>query len=175
VLLLPDGRVLEESLDIMHWALHRHDPEHWLNDDTALRTETSALIERNDGEFKTYLDHYKYAVRHPEHPAEHYRSQAEIILTDLDHRLSHHPWLLSDNTTLADIALFPFIRQFAFVDKPWFDQAPYPGLQRWLQTLLDAPLFQTVMQKAPPWVPDQPPTWFPPICARHLPDQEANP
>ena len=161
VLLLPDGSVLEESLDIMHWALRRHDREHWLSDNPAQQAETSALIDRNDGEFKTHLDHYKYAVRHPEHPAEHYRHQAEAILTDLNTRLTRHQWLLGDQTTLADIALLPFIRQFALVDKHWFDQSPYPSLQRWLQTQLDTPRFQQIMWKQAPWSPGDPPVVFP--------------
>lgn len=161
VLLLPDGGVLEESLDIMYWALNQHDPEHWLSDSVDQQTKTSALITRNDGEFKTHLDHYKYAVRHPEHPPEHYRAQAETILEDLNSHLTRQPWLLGEQTSLADIALMPFIRQFAFVDKHWFDHSPYPGLQRWLQTLLATPRFQQVMHKQAPWTPGDPATRFP--------------
>jgi len=161
VLLLPDGSVLEQSLDIMYWALRQHDPDHWLPDNADQRAETSALIDRNDGEFKTHLDHYKYAVRHPEHPPEHYRTQAKVILNDLNTRLTRQPWLIGQQTSLADIALLPFIRQFAYVDKHWFDQAPYPGLQRWLQSLLETPRFQQVMHKQPAWSPGDPAAIFP--------------
>lgn len=161
VLLLPDGSVLEQSLDIMYWALRQHDPEHWLPHSADQRAETSALIDRNDGEFKTHLDHYKYAVRHPEHPPEHYRSQAKVILNDLNTRLTRQPWLIGDQTSLADIALLPFLRQFAYVDKHWFDQAPYPSLQRWLRSLLETPRFQQVMHKQPIWSPGDPAAIFP--------------
>ena len=165
VLLLPNGKVIEESLDIMHWALQQHDPEHWLDIPAPRQAESTMLIARNDGEFKTHLDHYKYAVRHPDHPPEHYRSQAEAILADLNNRLTRHPWLLGEQTRLADIALLPFIRQLALVDKRWFDHAPYPGLQRWLQTLLETPRFEQVMQKQPAWTPADPPLTFPaPDC-----------
>ena len=161
VLQLPDGSLLEESLDIMYWALRQHDPEHWLSDDPDTQDETRGLIEHNDGPFKLRLDHYKYAVRHPEHPPEHYRRQAAQTLTSIEARLSQQPYLLGARAGLADIALFPFIRQLAFVDKGWFDQAPFPRLQNWLQTLLDSPWFQTVMKKQPAWRPGDRPRPFP--------------
>jgi len=160
VLVLPDGRVLEQSLEIMHWALHQHDPDHWLPTSPEQQTACDALIAHNDDPFKTHLDHYKYAVRHPEHPAEHYRQQGQQTLAALEARLCRHSGLVADPIGLADIALFPFIRQFAFVDKHWFDRAPYPQLQRWLQTLLDSALFATVMDKQRPWKPGDPTTVF---------------
>jgi len=149
VLRLPDGRVLEESLDIMRWALAQHDPGQWLSEEPARQAETRTLIEDNDGPFKTHLDHYKYATRHPEHPAAHYRRQAEQILSGLEGRLRQHRWLLDEKSTIADIALFPFVRQFAFVDKEWFDQAGWPALQRWLDAMLESELFRTTMVKFP--------------------------
>lgn len=161
VLRLADGSVLEESLDIMHWALRQHDPGNWLQANPAQQADTAALIASNDGQFKTHLDHYKYAVRYPQHPAEHYRALGEQLLAYLETRLTAHPCLIGEQTTLADVALFPFIRQFAFVDKDWFDQAPYPQLQNWLQTLLESPLFQTVMIKLPPWNTGERKTLFP--------------
>ncbi|GAB6140372.1 glutathione S-transferase [Methylosoma difficile] len=148
VLQLPDGKVLEESLDIMHWALAQHDPAHWLADIQSAKT----LITWNDGDFKYYLDRYKYADRHPEYSADHYRRQGEFFLAELESRLQVTPWLLGDHCTLADAAIFPFIRQFAAVDEQWFAAADYPAVQQWLQKWLDSALFAAVMDKYPAWV-----------------------
>jgi glutathione S-transferase len=152
VLALPDGTVLEESRDIMEWALARHDPGHWLpaaGSDAA--AQASELICANDTLFKPQLDCYKYAVRYPEHPADYYRAQGEQFLQQLELRLQQHAWLLGKYMTVADVAIFPFLRQFAHVDRDWFCQAPYPCLQHWLQRLLDSELFQAVMRNYPPW------------------------
>jgi len=105
----------------------------------------------NDYSFKTDLDHYKYADRYPEHPLEYYRSLGEEYLQDLEDALTESRYLLGEKISIADIAIFPFIRQFAFVDKVWFDQAPYPRLQVWLQTFLDSSLFDSIMLKLPAW------------------------
>jgi len=105
----------------------------------------------NDYSFKTDLDHYKYADRYPEHPLEYYRSLGEEYLQDLEDALSDSRYLLGEKISIADIATFPFIRQFAFVDKAWFDQAPYPKLQVWLQTFLSSSLFDSIMVKFPAW------------------------
>jgi len=161
VLLLADGEVIDESLDIMHWALQINDPERWLPDSPAMQTDSDTLITRNDGEFKTHLDHYKYAVRHPEHPPETYRDRADDFLGELENRLRHHPFLLNDRPTLTDIAIFPFIRQFAFVDHDWFDQSPYPRLQAWLTTLLGTPTFSHIMVKQPVYTTGAPLQVFP--------------
>jgi len=148
VLHLPDGKVIDESLDIMHWALAQHDPAQWLADAQTAKT----LITWNDGDFKFQLDRYKYADRHPQHPAEHYRQQGELFLAELESRLQIKPWLLGDHCTLADAAIFPFIRQFAAVDGQWFAAAEYPAVQQWLQNWVDSALFTAVMDKYPIWV-----------------------
>ena len=149
VLLLPNGAVLDQSRDIMLWALNIDDPEHWLNEELA--APINGLIEQNDNQFKTYLDHYKYWERYPAESQQFYRSQAEEFLLLLEQLLQNHRYLLADRITMADIALFPFIRQFAFVDKNWFDRAPYPRLQFWLQAFLESSLFLRAMKKSPFW------------------------
>jgi glutathione S-transferase len=145
VLVLPDGRVLEQSLDIMHWALQQHDPSRWLDID---RDNSQALISENDGAFKQALDKYKYASRFPEQSAASYRSQAEVFLCKLEQALQERPFLSGAHLSLTDVAIFPFIRQFAAVDANWFAQAAYPKLQAWLQARLESSLFQGVMSKA---------------------------
>ena len=146
VLQLADGTVIEQSLDIMRWALARHDPQAWLGPH-GLAQQDSALIARNDGQFKQDLDRYKYAERFPQQPATHYRQQAETFLAELESRLAAAPWLGGQRPGLADFAIFPFIRQFAGVEPDWFQQSPYRHLLRWLDRLLASPLFVAVMQK----------------------------
>ncbi len=139
-----DGRVLEESLEIMRWALAQNDPQGWgLEGDERI----DALIARNDSEFKVHLNHYKYAERYPEHSREHYRQQAEVILADLEQHLDGRPYLLADHPSLADAALLPFIRQFAGVEPQWFVEAPYPRLRAWLQGWLESELFKAIMAR----------------------------
>ena len=161
VLVLPDGTVIDESRDIMAWALSRFDPRGWLPADDAQQAETDALIYENDEVFKVDLDHYKYAVRYPEHPPEHYRAQGERFLRRLEDRLAASACLVGERPGLADIAVFPFVRQFAFVDRAWFDAAPYPRLQQWLAGLLAADFFAAVMQKYPQWHAGDAPVVFP--------------
>lgn len=141
VLVFADGAVLDESLDIMHWALGQNDPEHWLAGDEA------TLIARNDGAFKIALDRYKYANRDPAINSFEARSAGLQILFTLEARLSGNKFLSSDRCAFSDIAIFPFVRQFRGVDADWFDAQPVPHLQRWLSQLLSTPLFEQVMQK----------------------------
>lgn len=139
-----DGRVIDESLAIMRWALAQNDPEGWLlGDDRA----TQALIEENDQGFKHQLNRYKYAERYPEYPMEHYRAEGEVFLMRLEGLLAEREYLLAGHLSLADVALAPFVRQFAHVDREWFGRAPYPRLQDWLQRFLESPLFIAVMAK----------------------------
>lgn len=149
VLCLPDGQVLDESVDVMFWALEQSDPDGWLPAEQ--KAEIADLIRENDFEFKIHLDHYKYWDRYPQHPQSHYREQAENFLHKLEQRLSANRFLLADKQGMADIAIFPFIRQFAFVDKAWFDQSSYSRLKSWLKGFLESSLFKEVMQKSPPW------------------------
>ena len=138
------GRVIDESLEIMRWALAQNDPQGWLLDGDSRIAE---LIEANDHGFKVQLNRYKYAERYPEQPMEVYRAEGavylqrlEVLLNDRDYLLAHHP-------SLADIALLPFVRQFAHVDREWFAQTPYVRLQAWLQRMLESELFTSIMKK----------------------------
>jgi glutathione S-transferase len=143
-----DGLVIDESLAIMRWALVQNDPQDWLlKEDPAGQTLTAALIEENDQAFKLHLNRYKYAERYPEQPMAVYRAQGEVFLSELDELLDGRDYLLAEHPTLADVALMPFIRQFAHVDREWFAQTPYVRLQAWLQRFLESALFTGVMQK----------------------------
>jgi glutathione S-transferase len=154
VVVLADGTVLEESIDVMRWALTQHDPEGWLPATEEDRATTEALIARNDGDFKKHLDRYKYATRYEDvDPLEH-RTAASAILSELDQRLQAGPYLLGDRFTFADAALAPFVRQFAFADKAWFDAQPWPALQQWLESFLSSERFLGIMQKHPVWAAD---------------------
>ncbi len=152
VLVLDDGSVIDESLDIMHWALGVSDKEGWLSElDKPDSVLVQQLIIENDHEFKTHLDHYKYADRFPEQSMEQYRLQGEIFLKKLDLYLQRHDYLLGQKLSLADVAIFPFIRQFAYVDFSWFEQTSYLSLQKWLQGFIDSELFTAVMKKNAAW------------------------
>ncbi len=148
------NKILEESLDIMNWALNIADPDDWRRSSSvSLQAEIAVLIDSNDHQFKPLLDQYKYADRYPAQTPQAHQQAASEFPKQLDQRLKAQRFLLDDKLSLADIALFPFIRQFAFVNKDWFDQAPWPNLQRWLQMLLDDPLFSVTMAKHPQWKP----------------------
>ena len=144
VLVCADGRVIEQSLEIMHWALSQNDPDVWLPADRPL---IETLIEENDTRFKVLLDRYKYAIRYPEQPMEHYRAQGVGYLQRLEDLLAHTPYLAGPALSLVDVALAPFVRQFAHVDREWFAQAPLPHLNAWLERFLASALFGSVMEK----------------------------
>ena len=139
-----DGRVIDESLEIMRWALAQNDPQGWLLDGDSRIAE---LIEANDQGFKVDLNRYKYAERYPEQPMEVYRAQGAVFLQRLEGLLQDRDYLLADHPSLADIALLPFVRQFAHVDREWFAQTPYVRLQAWLQRFLESDLFTSIMKK----------------------------
>ncbi|MEC7120622.1 MAG: glutathione S-transferase [Pseudomonadota bacterium] len=151
VLQLPNGQVIEQSLEIMCWALQQQDPAGWLPTDAAEQAAMLALIAQNDQPFKANLDRYKYPNRYPEQNAPFYRSQGELFLAHLEARLTQHTYLWSNQVSLADVAIFPFVRQFAQVDRVWFDQAAYPRVQAWLAAWLDSPLFAASMTKYDAW------------------------
>ena len=149
VLQLLDGTVIEESREIMIWALAQQDPQGLLND--AALHEANALIDKNDNEFKYWLDRYKYADRHLEMTQTEYRQRGEEFLQLLEELLTKNPYLLGKGITLADIGIMPFVRQFAHVNRDVFYNLPYPNLQRWLQDWLQHPLFLQAMTKFQPW------------------------
>lgn len=140
VIVLPDGHVLEQSLDIIHWALRQNDPENWL------AAEDVDLIAQNDGPFKHHLDRYKYPERHGSDPLEH-RSAGLDILLQLDALLTTQPYLCRNSRSITDAAIMPFVRQFAATDRAWFDACPLPALRHWLDTMLESALFKEIMAR----------------------------
>jgi glutathione S-transferase len=153
VMVLPSGRVIDQSLDIMQWALAENDPDNWMSEEPSLQEEALQLISDIDGEFKHHLDHYKYANRYGVDPVEH-RGAALTILESLDKKLQAQPFLQGQSPTIADHAIFPFVRQFANTDREWFDSQPLPALQSWLSRFLEGKLFNDIMPKLKPWQTD---------------------
>ncbi len=169
VLFLADQTVLEQSLDIMHWALRQSDPE-GLVPTGPVYEQLTQLIAINDGAFKACLDRYKYPPRYthehgelsPEQFAQQQRAAGAQHLLALEQRLAQHAFLLGPNISLADLAIAPFVRQFAHTDLDWFQQQNWPHLLRWLQQFLASPRFAQIMHKYPPWQENDEPTLFPP-------------
>ena len=162
VLVLPDNSVLEESLDIMLWALEKHDPQHWLSPEIGSLDDMKTVMAHNDGAFKDHLDRYKYATRYDSNtdPVYH-RDEGTVFLKFLEERLTHHRQLFGDKPALADFALSPFVRQFANTDRDWFDKQPLPHLQKWLSDHLASDLFSGIMIKWSVWNPDAAEVIFP--------------
>jgi glutathione S-transferase len=163
---LTNSALIDESRDIMLWALEQGSqvqaadalkkqylPLH-------LQLTIDKLIDENDGPFKWALDHYKYADRFNE-SEEYYRKLGENFLAKLERLLEHNRYLFTQEMSLADIAIFPFVRQFAHVDKPWFEQSQYPRLILWLNELLESELFDSIMGKYKPWQVDNDAVYFP--------------
>lgn len=149
VLQLLDGTVIEESREIMTWALEQQDAQGLLAAQTL--PQANALIDKNDNEFKYWLDRYKYADRHLDMSQAEYRQRGEAFLQMLEELLIKNPYLLGESITIADIGIMPFVRQFAHVNRKVFYDLPYPNLQRWLQDWLSHPLFLQAMTKFEPW------------------------
>ena len=158
VLQLSNGIVIEQSLDIMYWALRQNDPQRWLVPDSL--EQMAGLIAQNDGEFKYYLDRYKYPDRYPEQAACFYRRQAEAFLQGLESRLQQQAFLCGGQFSLADAAILPFIRQFAAVDSVWFAASDYVAVRNWLENFSTSSLFAAIMTKFPVWQPDDSPVIF---------------
>jgi glutathione S-transferase len=152
VLVMPGGEVLDQSLAIMQWALHRHDPEHWLAPSHGSLDDMLALIAECDGPFKQALDRCKYPSRYPEADTAQARTQAVQWLQGLEEKLGTHPFLFGNHRALADMAVAPFVRQFAGIDAAWWDAQAWPRLQAWLAQFQASSLFESVMHKLPAWV-----------------------
>lgn len=149
VLQLIDETVIEESLEIMLWALEQNDPQGLF--DQSVLSQANALIAQNDDEFKHWLDRYKYADRHIDMTQTEYRQRGEMFLQVLEDLLTKNTYLLGERVTIADIGIMPFVRQFAHVDRDTFYSLPYPKLQLWLQHWLEHPVFIQAMTKFQPW------------------------
>lgn len=153
--------VLDESLDIMLWALDLDDPENWLRRESGNREEMLALITRCDGPFKNHLDRYKYHTRYEDAQRDRERTAASEFLLDLNRRLENRAWLFGDRPSLADFAILPFVRQFANSDRAWFDAQDWSDLNRWLEAFESSSRFQNVMPKWQKWSADENPIRFP--------------
>jgi len=149
-----DGSVLEESLDIMLWALGKNDPEAWLKPEQGSMATMQALIAECDGFFKYHLDRYKYAQRYENTDARQHRAAGSRFLEKLNQQLNQTPYLFGERVSLADRAIAPFVRQFANADRAWFDQQPWSDLQDWLTNFLNSGIFHQIMEKYPQWQSD---------------------
>lgn len=142
-LITSSGDVIDESLNVMYWALEQNDPDGWL----ACDDQGISLIQSHDNDFKPLLDKYKYADRHKELSESEHRNNTLPFIEQLNQILTESPYLTGQKLSLCDIAIFPFIRQYAMVNKQWFDEQPYPALQAWLSALLESELFKSIMKK----------------------------
>ena len=159
VLVLPDGRVLEESREIMEFCLTVADPERWMADGDI--AAMAALVDRCDTDFKANLDRYKYPTRYENVVAEDHRAAGLKFLEELEARLDGQPYLFGETRTYADVAIFPFVRQFANTDRAWFDAQPIPQVRRWMDGLINSDLFTSVMAKYGQWQPGNSEPLFP--------------
>jgi glutathione S-transferase len=169
VLVTPQGDVLDQSLDIMRWALQQHDPGHWLTPEVGSPQAMQALIAECDGGLKRQLDRYKYPGRFESEPidqsqgsaAQFHRTEGARFLAQLNAQLATSSHLFGGRAAWADMAIAPFVRQFAQTDQTWFDRQPWPGLQRWLTSWLASDLYGRTMEKYPPWAPGAATVRFP--------------
>ena len=146
VLQLNDNTILEESIDIMLWILNKNNSK-WLDIDIKIQND---MISENDNDFKHYLDKYKYHDRYPENSKKHYNNECKKFLAHYETKLNNQSYLLSDSMQFADVAIFPFIRQYANVDKDDFKQT-FPRLNHYLETFCNSKLFLSVMNKYKAW------------------------
>jgi len=147
VLHLTDGKVIDESLDIMKWSVSLNDPDCWFSNNINHQLET---ISTNDLEFKKWLDRYKYHNRYPEYSAEYYRDKCEKTLNTFEKILANNNFLFGKNISLGDMALLPFIRQCAHVDLDWFNDH-FPFLSKWMEEFKTSDLFLSIMKKYDVW------------------------
>ena len=149
VLNLPDGKVLDESLDIMKWSMSIYDSDSWFVNNIS---DQLNAIKTNDYHFKKWLDKYKYHDRYPEFPVQYYKDKCEGILNSLEKKLDEENFLFSQKISLGDMALLPFIRQFANVDIIWFN-GRFVNLSKWMGELIESEVFQSMMKKYEIWNP----------------------
>ncbi len=157
VLVCPDGTVIDESLDVMHWALTQSDPQNWLT-----AGDATDLIAENDGPLKHHLDRFKYSDRYPDCRADEHREAGLGILRRWSALIAQHGWLLGDRLSLADAALWPFVRQWRIADPQAFDADPLlAALRIWLNRFMEDPAFARLMWRTEPWSPEDGPQLFP--------------
>ncbi len=149
VLILQDGKVIDESLDVIDWALNLNDPDDWQRSKD--KEKTKELIKINDGEFKYHLDRYKYSKRYENEDPEFHRKKCLKFIESINNELNNSEYIFDDNISYADIVLLPFIRQFRIADIEWFDSLPYDNLKKWLSSFLDSSLLNSIMKKYDLW------------------------
>ena len=149
VLILQDGKVIDESLDVIDWALNLNDPDDWQRSKD--KEKTKELIKINDGEFKYHLDRYKYSKRYDNEDPEFHRKKCLKFIESINNELNNSEYIFDDNISYADIVLLPFIRQFRIADIEWFDSLPYDNLKKWLSSFLDSSLLHSIMKKYDLW------------------------
>ena len=149
VLILQDGKVIDESLDVIDWALNLNDPDDWQRSKD--KEKTKELIKINDGEFKYHLDRYKYSKRYDNEDPEFHRKKCLKFIESINNELNNSEYIFDDNISYADIVLLPFIRQFRIADIEWFDSLPYDNLKKWLSSFLNSSLLNSIMKKYDLW------------------------
>ena len=149
VLILQDGKVIDESLDVIDWALNINDPDDWQRSKD--KEKTKELIKINDGEFKYHLDRYKYSKRYDNEDPEFHRKKCLKFIESINNELNNSEYIFDDNISYADIMLLPFIRQFRIADIEWFDSLPYDNLKKWLSSFLNSSLLNSIMKKYDLW------------------------
>lgn len=149
VLILQDGKVIDESLDVIDWALNLNDPDDWQRSKDTKKTKE--LIKINDGEFKYHLDRYKYSKRYDNEDPEFHRKKCLKFIESINNELNNSKYIFDDNISYADIVLLPFIRQFRIADIEWFDSLPYDNLKKWLSSFLESSLLNSIMKKYDLW------------------------
>jgi len=149
VLILQDDKVIDESLDVIDWALNLNDPDNWQRSKDTEKTKE--LIKINDGEFKYHLDRYKYSKRYDNEDPEFHRKRCLKFIESINNELNNSEYIFDDNISYADIVLLPFIRQYRIADIEWFDSLPYNNLKKWLSSFLDSYLLNSIMKKYDLW------------------------
>ena len=149
VLILQDGKVIDESLDVIDWALNLNDPDDWQRSKD--KEKTKELIKINDGEFKYHLDRYKYSKRYDNEDPEFHRKKCLKFIESINNELNNSKYIFDDNISYADFVLLPFIRQFRIADIEWFDSLPYDNLKKWLSSFLGSSLLNSIMKKYDLW------------------------
>ena len=149
VLVLQSGEVIDESLDVIDWALNLNDPDNWQRSKD--NEKTKELIKINDGEFKHHLDRYKYSKRYDNEDPEFHRKKCLSFIEKVNSELQNSKYIFDDAISYIDISLLPFIRQFRIADKEWFDELPYENVKSWLSNFLNSELLKSIMSKYDLW------------------------
>jgi glutathione S-transferase len=153
LLILDQSIVIDESLEIMVWALGNNDPDNLLGSDvTTDLPNMLSIINKYDNEFKDWLEKYKCAKRYHETNKDYFRQQCELFIAELEQRLTSDDFFMGEKASLVDYAIMPFIRQFARVERQWYLQSPYPKVRQWLNKHLQSSLFSKTMTKYPLWL-----------------------